>query len=134
MKSNPKAISYGRLLKTENVRFRMAKSTINPHRPEKGNFSSHCFGYHFRDGLQPEKEPLFRTTSASETGFWIWVSTHRGKHTHSNEPKTAAQQHKPHLPSTAVPHNPRARLRHYHEPMESDSDGVESLAFVLTVR
>ena len=54
-----------------------------------------------------------------------------------NEPKTAAEQHKPHLPSTAVPNivSPRARVRHHHEPMESGSDGVDhkSLASVLAV-
>ena len=41
---------------------------------------------------------------------------------------------KPRLPSTAVPHTPRASLWRQHEPtMESDSDDVESIASVLTV-
>ena len=134
------AISYGRFLKTVNVRFRTAKPIINPYRHENGKFCKPIFSDVFLwDGLQPEMEPHFRTTSASETGVWMWVSTHRGRPNRSNEPKTVAQQHKPHLPSTSVSHCPtprRARLRHPHEPMESNrSDGVdyESLASVLAV-
>ena len=134
------AISYGRFLKTVNVRFRTAKPIINPYRHENGKFCKPIFSDVFLwDGLQPEMEPHFRTTSASETGVWMWVSTHRGRPNRSNEPKTVAQQHKPHLPSTSVSHCPtprRARLRHHHEPMESDSDRVdyESLASVLALR
>ena len=42
-------------------------------------FSAKFFGFHFRDGLQPEMGPHFRSTSAIETGVRIWVSTHRGR-------------------------------------------------------
>ena len=66
-------------------------------------FRAIFFGYHFRDGPQPQMEPLLRTTSASKAGVWICVSTQRGRYKRSNEPNTAAQQHdKPHLPSTAA--------------------------------
>ena len=57
-------------------------------------FSAKFFGYHFRDGLQPETRLHFRSTSAIETcgvfkghwmsektnltTAWIWISTHRG--------------------------------------------------------
>ena len=85
------------------------------------------FGYHFRDGLQPEMEPHFRTTSASETGVWIWVSTHSGRHKRSNEPKTATQlQNKPHLPVLRCPIPPRDTSGTHHELMEWDSDGPRS--------
>ena len=63
---------------------------------ERYLFLAIFFVYLFRDGLQPEMGTHFRTTSASETMVWVWVSTHGGKHKRSNTPKTAAQQHKPH--------------------------------------
>ena len=96
------AISYGRFLKTENVRFRTAKPIINRYRSTLFFFRALVFDYHFREGRQQEVRPHFRTTSASEVRVWIWISTHRGRHKRSNEPKTAAQLHKPHLPSTAM--------------------------------
>ena len=101
--------------------------------PKMVIFQPFFFGYIFRDGPQPEIEPHFRTTPASEPGVWIWVPTQRGRHKRSHEPKTTAPQHKSDLPSTLLlcPVTPRAILRH-HEPMELDSDRVdyESLASV----
>ena len=63
-------------MRTENV----AKSIINPMDPKVVNFASIFFSFHFRDGLQPKRDPHFRSTSAIETVVWIWVSTHRGRH------------------------------------------------------
>ena len=122
------AISYGRFLKTVNVRFRTAKPIINPYRHENGKFCKPIFSDVFLwDGLQPEMEPHFRTTSASETGVWIWVSTHSGRHKRSNEPKTATQlQNKPHLPVLRCPIPPRDTSGTHHELMEWDSDGPRS--------
>ena len=70
-----KVISCRTFLKTENERFRAAKSIINLMDPKLVIFS----GYHLRDALQPEVGLHFRSTSAVETGVWIWVSTHRGR-------------------------------------------------------
>ena len=75
----PKAISYGTALRTENERFRAAKSIINLMDPKLMFFSAKFFSFHFRDGLQPKMGPHVRLTSAIETGVWIWVSTHRGR-------------------------------------------------------
>ena len=74
-----KVISYGTALRTENERFRAAKSIINLMDPKLVIFSAKFFSFHFRDGLQPEMGPHFRSTPAIETGVWIWVSTHRGR-------------------------------------------------------
>ena len=68
-------------MRTENERFTAAFSgrKINNHLmdPKLVIFSAKFFGFHFRDGLQPEMGPHFGSTSAIETGVWIWVSTHR---------------------------------------------------------
>ena len=66
-------------MRTENERFRAAKSIINLMDPKLVIFSANFFSFHFRDGLQPEMGPHFRSTSAIETGVLIWVSTHRGR-------------------------------------------------------
>ena len=66
-------------MRTENERFRAAKSIINLMDPKLWIISAKCFSFHFRDGLKPEMGPHFRSTSAIETGIWIWVSTHRGR-------------------------------------------------------
>ena len=123
-------------MKTENVRFRTAKPILTPIDPKMVKFRAKNIGYHFQDGHQPEMEPLFPTTSASQTGVWAWVSPHRGRHKRSNEPKTAAQQHSSTsriCPALLCPMPPRACL---HEPMGWDSDGVdcESLASCLCPR
>ena len=126
--------------KTENVRFRTAKpiipaKTINPYR-------QWCFF-----------EPFFSAiiVGAASSRKWSSIS---GKH---GRPKLASGFGFPHIvggtsvqmsqkqqhssttsricPVLLCPVPPRAGLRHHHEPMESDSDGVdyESLASVLAV-
>ena len=70
---------YGTALRTKNERFRSAKSIINLMDPKLMILSANFFSFHFRDGLQPKMGPHFRSTSAIETGIWIWVSTHRGR-------------------------------------------------------
>ena len=79
LRSGPKAISHGTALRTENERFRAAKSTINLMDSKLVIFSAKFFSFHLRDGLQPEMEPHSRYTSAIETGAWSWGSTHRGR-------------------------------------------------------
>ena len=59
-------------------RFRAAKSKSSISWPRNWSiFSAKFFTFHFRDGLQLEMGPHFRSTSAIETGVWIWVSAHR---------------------------------------------------------
>ena len=41
--------------------------------------SAKFVGYHFRDGLQTEMGLHYRSTSAVETGVYIWASTHCGR-------------------------------------------------------
>ena len=73
------AIFCGTLLRTDNERFRVAKPIINLMDSKLVFFSANFFDYHFRDSLQPEMGLHFRSTSAIETGVWIWVSTRRGR-------------------------------------------------------
>ena len=73
------AISYGTPLRNENEWIRAAKSIINLLDPKLVIFWAKFFSFHFRDGLQLEMGPHFRSTSSIETGVWIWVSTHRGR-------------------------------------------------------
>ena len=71
--------SYGTAFRTENERFRAAKSIINLMDSKLMIFSAKFFSFHFRDGLRSKMEPHFPSTSAIETDVWIWVSTHCGR-------------------------------------------------------
>ena len=51
------------------------RKIINPMDPKLVIFSAKFFGYHFRDGLQPETGLHFRSTSAIDTGVWSWEAT-----------------------------------------------------------
>ena len=70
----------------ENVRFRTTNQSLILIDPKTAFFRAIFSGYPFRDGLHPDIEPHFRTTSASETGVWTWVSTHRWRHKRRYDP------------------------------------------------
>ena len=93
------AISYGTVLRTENEQFRVAKSIINLMDPKLVIFSAKFFSFHFRDGLQPEMGPHFRSTPAIETGVWIWVSTHRGRQQALRYAENSSSTKGPRLPA-----------------------------------
>ena len=63
-------------MRTENERFRAAKTIIDRMDPKLAGFLAEFFSFHFRDGLQPKIGPRFRSPSAIETAAWIWVFTH----------------------------------------------------------
>ena len=120
-----KVISYGTALRTENERFRAAKSIINLMDPTLVFFSAEFFSFYFRDGLQTEMGPHFRPTSAIETGAWIWVSSHRGRQQalryaeHSSNTKAASiwQVSNKNCAACCAPLPTPARVRHHHEPL-----------------
>ena len=112
-------------MRTENERFRAAKSIINLMDTKLVIFSAKFFSFHFRDGLQPKMGPHFRSTSAIETGVWIWVSTHRERQQalryaeNSSSTKAASiceASNKTCAAFCALLPTP-ARLRHHHEPL-----------------
>ena len=90
---------------------------------ETGDFSAIFFSFHFRDRFQPEMGPLFRSTSAIETGVWIWVSTHCGRQqalryaensSSTNAASICRASNKTCAACCALLPTP-ARLRHHHE-------------------
>ena len=116
------AIPYGTALRTENELFRAAKSIINLMDPKLVIFWAKCFSFHFRDGLQLEMGPLFRSTSTIETGVWIWVPTHPGRqqalrYAESRSSTKCQASNKTCAACCALLPTP-ARLRHHHEPLE----------------
>ena len=136
------AISYGTFLKTENEYFRTAKSMINLYRPDS-IFSGQILGYNDRDGLHPELGVHLRIICVRKRRLdFDRQGFHRSWEAKSDT-ISRKQQYKMHLSakqaavSTArcAPLPTRARLRHHHEPMGSDRDGIdyESLATLLAV-
>ena len=113
-------------MRTKIERFRSAKSIINLMDPKLMILSANFFSFHFRDGLQPKMGPHFRSTSAIETGIWIWVSTHRGRQqalTYAENSERAVvvasicqARNKTCADCCALLPTP-ARLRHHHEPL-----------------
>ena len=117
------------------VRFRTAKPIMNHHGPANGI----SFGNHFRDGLHPQMEPHCRETSASENCVCICIVTgfHRSWEAASVVISPKKQyEYKPHMIKQCLPSNKctaaccatlptRPLLRHLHEPMGSDGDGVD---------
>lgn len=85
--------------------------------------SAKFVGYHFRDGLQTEMGLHYRSTSAVETGVYIWASTHCGRQQALRYTETAVVVLRPCLSAKqqelgcfgATLPTP-ARLTHHHSP------------------
>ena len=129
-------------MRTENERFRAAKSIINLMGPKLVFFSVIFFSFHFRDMLQSRRGSHFRLTSSIETGVWIWVSTHRGRQQalryaeKSNSTKAASifQASNKIGAACCALLLTQARLRHHHEPLGRGScDCVEQLRCCVTI-
>ena len=118
-----KAISYGRALRNENERFLAAQSIINLMDPKLVICSAKFCSFHFRDDLKPKIGPPFRSTSAIETGVWIWVSTHRGRQqalryteiSSSNKATSICQASNKTCAAFCILLSTPARVRYHHE-------------------
>ena len=122
-------------MKTENVRFRTANQSSTFRHPKMVNFESQILRVSLSErppaGSGAPLGQYRRPKLACGSGFPHDMGGTRVQMSRKQQHSSTSRI----CPTLLFPITPRARLRLHHEPMESDSDGIdyESLASVLAV-